>query len=68
MNKAVAKSWLKIYRVIDCIDVLFNPNAMALATEILICPPAPFPNRLFQHRHQAPGQRWFSVPRGPAHY
>jgi hypothetical protein len=32
MNRAAAKSWLKIYRVIDCIDVLFNPNAMALAT------------------------------------
>jgi hypothetical protein len=35
MNKAAAKSWLNIYRVIDCIDVLFNPNAPALATRNL---------------------------------
>jgi hypothetical protein len=35
MAKAAAKSWLKIYRVIDCIDVLFTPNAMVLATTIL---------------------------------
>jgi hypothetical protein len=62
MNKAAAKSWLKIYRVIDCIGALFNPNTMALATKILDPLPRYFPSRSFQHRRDAPSQLWFSGP------